>query len=131
VKDKILIPVVEEQATFSRQTKVTGRVKVQTATAVDQEMATIDLATEAVEVTRVSVGREVDDPPLIRTEGDLTIVPVIEERAIVRKQLVLVEEIHIRRSTSVENVAIPVTTRRQTVRIERSGGDDDPPAEME
>ncbi|HZY68634.1 MAG TPA: DUF2382 domain-containing protein, partial [Devosia sp.] len=108
---------------------MTGRVTVRTETEVDQDVANIDLAREGVEVTRVPVEAEVDRPPDIRTEGDVTIIPVVEERAVVRKQLFLVEEIHVRRSTSVENVSVPVTTRRQKVTVERTGGST-PPTEL-
>ena len=59
------------------------------------------------------VDREVEAAPEIRTDGDVTIIPVVEERIIVAKQLVLKEEIHIRRRRSVETVQIPVSLRRQ------------------
>ncbi len=42
------------------------------------------------------VGRVVDEAPAARAEGDTTIIPVVEERLVVVKQLFLVEEIHVR-----------------------------------
>lgn len=122
----VVVPIIEEEASLSKQSKVTGRVSVRTETQVDEQLATIDLARDAVEITRVPMDIEVDTPPAVRTEGDVTIVPVIEERAVIRKQLVLVEEIHIRTTTSVENVGVPITTRRQAVTVERDGGSTTP-----
>lgn len=126
-----IIPIIEEEARLSKQSKVAGRVTVKTQTGVDRQLASIDLAREGVEVTRVPKDIEVDVPPGVRTEGDVTIVPVVEERAVIRKQLVLVEEIHIRKSTSVENVVVPVTTRRQTVMVQRDSGTSTPPTELD
>jgi stress response protein YsnF len=126
-----IIPIIEEEARLSKQSKVAGRVTVRTRTEVDQELASIDLARDGVEVSRVPMDVEVDDPPAVRTEGDVTIVPIVEERAVIRKQLVLVEEIHIRKSVSVENVEVPITTRHQTVRVERSSGPSNPPTELD
>lgn len=44
--------------------------------------------------------------PEIRTEGDVTIVPVLEEVLVVEKRLVLKEELHIRRRVAAETVEI-------------------------
>lgn len=77
------------------------------------------LAGVRVEVTRVPVGREIDLVPQSRVEGDTTIIPVVEEIAVVEKRLVLVEEIRIRQITTTEEVSIPVTLRKQTAIVER------------
>ena len=47
----------------------------------------------------------------VRTEGDVLIIPVLEEVLVVEKRLVLKEELHVRRLVSEENVEIPVTVR--------------------
>ena len=49
----------------------------------------------------------------------MTIVPVFEEVLVVEKRLVLKEELHLRKCTSVEAVEAPVTLRKQTARVER------------
>ena len=77
------------------------------------------MAGESVEVTRVPVNREIDTAPSIRTEGDVTIIPVVEEVIVVEKRLVLKEEIHLRRTVTREDVAVPVKLRKQRAIIER------------
>lgn len=52
---------------------------------------------EDVEVERIPMNRFIDGPVETRQEGDLTIVPVVEEVLEVRKRLLLKEEVHIRR----------------------------------
>jgi stress response protein YsnF len=73
-----------------------------------------------VDVTRVPIGREVTEAPAVRTEGDVTIVPVFEERLVVEKRLFLVEELHVRRTVSVDPVELPTTLRRTRVEVERT-----------
>ena len=61
----------------------------------------------------MSVGRVVDEAPAARAEGDTTIIPVIEERLIVVKQLVLSEEVNIRHALERREICELVTLRRQ------------------
>jgi uncharacterized protein (TIGR02271 family) len=58
--------------------------------------------------------------PSIRQEGNITVIPVVEERAIVVKQLVLVEELHVHRKTVEEIVQIPVTMQSTEISVERN-----------
>ena len=75
---------------------------------------------ESVEVTRVPVNREIDAAPSIRTDGDVTIIPVVEEVVVIEKRLVLVEEIHLRRTKTREEVTVPVKLRKQRATVERT-----------
>jgi stress response protein YsnF len=47
------------------------------------------------------------------------IVPVLEEILVVRRQLVLKEELHIQRRVETEAVQVPVTLRKQRAIVER------------
>ena len=84
-----------------------------------EEIARAELDEEQVEVTRVHVGREVTTAPEVRTEGDVVIVPVLEEVLVVEKRLVLKEELHIRRHVSKEVFEVPITLRKQRAVVER------------
>ena len=114
-----VIPLVDETAAIGKQQVVTGRVRVRTVADTSEEIAHADLLREDVEVTRVPIDRVVDAPPQIRTDGDVTIVPVLEEVLVVEKRLVLKEELHIRRRIATETVEVPVTLRKQRAIVER------------
>ncbi len=88
-------------------------VRVSTHTEAVQEIAEAELDRYRVEVTRVPVERVVDEAPAARAEGDVTIIPVVEERLVTVKQLVLVEELHVRHILERVTVTKPVTLRRQ------------------
>lgn len=113
------LQLLEETLQLSKRNVVTGTVRVSTRTEIVQEIADITLDRTVAEVTRVPVGRLVDEAPAIRTEGDVTIVPVFEERYVVVKQLYLTEELHIRHGVQqvVSHSTVPL--RRQTAIIER------------
>jgi stress response protein YsnF len=118
-----ILPLVEETATIHKRAVVTGKVRVRTITDTAEELAKATLQSDSVEVTRVSIDKAVDTAPEIRTEGDVTIVPVLEEVLVVTKQLVLKEELHIRRWVETETVEVPVTLRKQRAVVEREAPD--------
>ena len=120
---KEILPLVEETATIHKREVVTGKVRVRTVTDTVEELARASLQSDAVEVTRVPIDQVVDTAPEIRTEGDVTIVPVLEEVLVVTKQLVLKEELHIRRRVETETVEVPVTLRKQRAVVEREASD--------
>jgi stress response protein YsnF len=123
MSDELHIPMIQEEAYVTKRAVETEHVSVRTSTREDSVVVREELRREQVEVTRVSVDREVAEAPAIRTEGDVTIVPVLEERLVIEKRLFLVEELHLRRSVATELVAMPATLRRTQVEVERNGPD--------
>ena len=124
-----VIPLIEEELHLEKRSSATGKVRVRTETEVVEEIARATLDGENVEVTRVPVGREVSTAPAVRTEGDVVIVPVLEEILVVEKRLVLKEELHIRRQATQETVAVPVTLRKQRGVVERLNPEGQPRTE--
>ncbi|WP_234855366.1 YsnF/AvaK domain-containing protein [Paracoccus everestensis] len=117
------ISLVEEQVSVTKQAVLTGRVRIATQTETIEQRLPAELSSEEIKVVRVPVDRRVDAMPQTTTEGDLTIIPVVEERLVVTRELYLREEVHVRRIRRQESVEIPAETRRQTVRIERLSPD--------
>ena len=117
------IPLVEEELRLGKRSVATGKVRVRTVVDTVEDVARADLEEERVDVTRVPVNKEVDAAPDVRTEGDVTIVPVLEEVLVVEKRLILKEELHIRRHVVHENVEVPVTLRKQRAVVERLTAD--------
>lgn len=117
------ISLMEETLQVTKRDVVTGTVRVSTRTAITKTTADITLERTTAEVTRVPVGRLVEEPPAVRTEGDVTIVPIFEERYVVVKQLYLTEELHIRHRVQPVVSHLPVQLRRQTAVVERLDAD--------
>ncbi|WP_239025171.1 YsnF/AvaK domain-containing protein [Rhodoligotrophos defluvii] len=108
-----MIPLHAEELSVSKEKVETGRVHVGTVTRTHEEMVDEELASEHVKIERVSVNRPIDAVPSVRHEGNVTIVPVLEEVLVVERRLMLKEEIHIRRVRTTERHRESVTLRRQ------------------
>ena len=122
------LALAEEVATLSKRVVGDGRVDVKTETETTEEVVRELLCSDHVEVTRVPIDRQVDVVPQTRTEGDLTIIPILEEVLVVEKRLMLKEEIHIRRTAKTERFESTVTLRRQRAVIDTQNNAGDPEA---
>lgn len=118
-----IIPVVEETARVLTRQVVSGRVRITTQTEEIDHLLPVELAHVAVDVVRVPIDRRIDALPDVVTEGEVTIIPVVEERLVVTRELYLREEIHVRRIEQKETIDVPATTRRQIVQVERLPAD--------
>jgi len=114
-----VIERIEEHVTLGKRLLDTGGVRVSTRTEVATQTIQDTLQDTAVEVEHVPVGRFVEAVEEPRVEGDVTVVPVYEERLVVEKRLFLVEEVHLRRVARTREVEVPVEYRRQVVHVER------------
>jgi uncharacterized protein (TIGR02271 family) len=114
-----VIPVFEENLSVSKRVVEKARVRVSRVTHDYQQMVDELLQHEKVEVERVPVDRPVEAIPSVRQEGDVTIIPVVEEVVKIERHLVLKEEVHIRRVKQTERYQETITLRRQEAVISR------------
>ena len=109
-----------EEVSVARRT-VEGRVQVHVHTVTREHAVDEALAHERVEVERVAIGRPVDAIPPDRQEGDTTVISVVEEVVVIQRQLVLREEVRLRRVRVTERHRETVSLRAQEAVVERSG----------
>ncbi|HEX8401490.1 MAG TPA: YsnF/AvaK domain-containing protein [Allosphingosinicella sp.] len=112
------IPLVEERIQVSKRQVETGRLKVRVAVGEREEQVPVELAHDEVEVSRVPRNQPLSALPSVRIEGNVTIIPVVEEVVVVEKRLMLVEEIHVRRKTVSSTQTIPVRLRSEEAHVE-------------
>lgn len=136
---ELVLPLLGEEVAVTKQVVETGRVAVARVTREHSELIAEPLATETVEISRVPIGRQVETMPAVRDEGDTVVIPVVEERLLVERQLFLKEEVRVRRvrtsSTHQENVILrhhEVTVKRHplagvTQQEQASDGTNQPP----
>jgi stress response protein YsnF len=123
--DTIVIPLAAEQAEVSKRTVPVARVTVRTVTEERDEVIDVPVATERVEITRVPMDRIVDSAPPIQEQGDVTIIPVVEEVIVVERRLRVKEEIHLRRVRTSGCHHETVKVRAQTVDVARTPAEPD------
>ncbi|WP_010219272.1 DUF2382 domain-containing protein [Sphingomonas sp. PAMC 26621] len=115
------VPIIEEVATVSKRTVESSHVRVSTVVEERTHNLVAELAREDIEIERRVVEREVSVAPVPYHEGELLIIPIVEERAIVEKRLFVVEEVVVRRIARTEEVRVPTTLRKMRAVIERDG----------
>jgi len=119
-----VVPLAREELEVGKRSVERGRIRVRKTVRSREELVEQPLQHDEITVERVAVNREVDAPPQPRYERDALVIPVIEEVLVTRKQLVLKEEIYIRRR-SVESVHQErVTLRSEDVEVERQAKGD-------
>lgn len=114
-----VIPVVQEQATISKEERETSTVRIHKNVVEVEKNISVPLLQEGYDVQRIAVNQFVDATPPVREEGDTIIIPVVREVLVVEKRLELVEELHvIKRKTTVDRTE-SFTLRKEEVNIER------------
>lgn len=115
--ERIVIPVLAEQAQVHLQHEHTGTVRVRKVVHQVTQPVAAQGYREVVETTRVPVNQVVEAVEAPRTVDDLLVIPVYEERLV--RQLVLVEEIHVRRRREAFEQTVATSLRREEVIVER------------
>lgn len=119
------VPLVEERARIDKRVVERDHVTIRTAITESQQVLSDALRRERVDIRRVAVNQEVDAIPGIREEADVIIIPIVEERAVLIKRLVLVEELHVQRKVLEEPVQVPVSLRSTEVFVESQDSSND------
>ncbi len=112
-----ILELAAERAVIGRRRVDWHRIVVRTETDTVEHTVEVPLTRAEVQVTRVPMDRVVDSVPPVRTEGCVTILPVVEERLV--RQLVLVEEIHLHRREVTEVARESIPLRRQRAVVEQ------------
>jgi uncharacterized protein (TIGR02271 family) len=119
-----LIPLVEEQLEVGTREVERGRLVVRKRVEAREELAEAALHRDELSVERVPLGVPVDAPPPVRGEGDVLIVPVLEEQLVVQTRLILKEELRITRHRRAETFREPVRLRAERAEVIREPGRD-------
>lgn len=121
--EQLIIPVLREDLVIDRARVETGRVQVHKIVEERQEVIEEPIVREDVVIERVAINRLLTEPAVVRVDGDVTIVPLMEEVLVVEKRLLLREEVHIHRRTTRTVHQETVTLRTEDVRIGRISPD--------
>lgn len=114
-----IVPIAEQRLRVNKRVVATGTVRLRKTVQAYETALDEPLAARTYDVERVAINQPVETAPPIRQEGETTIYPVVEEQAIVTKQLVLKEEIRVTKRDTERRDQQTVTLRRE--HIESSG----------
>ena len=116
-----LLPV--EEVSVSRREIKRANVQIALNTRTREQLIDEELTHVRVEIERFSIDQTVEAVPPIRQEGDITIIPVVEEVVIVERRLVLKEEVRVRRVSTKEQHQETVVLRQQEAVVTREEPD--------
>jgi uncharacterized protein (TIGR02271 family) len=111
------MPVVREEVKISKRPVETGRVRITKHVQERQQPVEAELLRQEVEVQRIPVNRVLDAPPKVREEGDVLVIPILEE--VVEKRWLLKEEVRVRRRSVQTSHRDSVVLRTEMVSVER------------
>ena len=122
-RGEIVVPLIHEEISITKKTVETGGVRVHKIVREDVQRIDEPIIREHLDVERVAVNQFVETAPAIRYEGDVMIVPVLEEVVVTQKRLLLREEIRLtKRREEIADVQ-EVTLRREEISLEKIGTD--------
>jgi uncharacterized protein (TIGR02271 family) len=121
-----MLPIVEEVAYLDKKVVEAGRVRVSKKVTETEQVFDEPMLREEVTVERVPMHQYVDVAPQVRYEGDLMIIPVVEEQYVMQKRLVLVEEIRLRKEQLEIHQPQKMRLRKEKVEVRRVAGEPPP-----
>jgi uncharacterized protein (TIGR02271 family) len=128
-RDEVSLRLLEESVSVSRRVVQGQTIRIASTTRWHEQLVEEPLARETVEIERVAIGRFVGATPEVRQEGDVTILPVMEEVLVLERRLLLKEEVRIRRvrSTAMHRETVNLRKQEATVtRLDAAAANDQP-----
>jgi uncharacterized protein (TIGR02271 family) len=119
--------IYAEELDIGKRQIVTGSVRVSAVTREHEKLVDELLGRERVEIETVPIGKRIDAMPAIRNEGDTIVIPVVEETLAIQRQLMLKEEVRVRRVRDEEQYREAVTLRNQEAVVTRLAPDEGNP----
>lgn len=117
------IPLHVEEISVSGRDIKKANVQVVLVTRTREQAIDEELTRVRVEIERVPIDRTVEVAPPTRQEGDVPIIPVVEEIVVVERRLVLKEEIRVRRVSTRKQYHETVVLRQQEAVVTREEPD--------
>ena len=121
----VVLPVIEEQAVVNRELIEAGRVRITRQVQESDELVQVALQHDEVRVERVPVNQYLPlgaVAPATRYEGEVMVIPVLREVAVVEKRLLLVEELRVTKQQLTTEHTESVHLRREQLNVERLPG---------
>ena len=115
-----VIPLVAEEMVVSITQVETGRVRLQRQTEEHTQTVSVPLVQVSWEVEHIPVEQVVEAQPEIRKVGETIIFPLVEERLVVKRELWLKEEVHVRKVTNTVEKSADFAVRRDVLVEQRT-----------
>ena len=119
VSPDVVLPLIMEEVDIRKEQVTKATFRLTKAVHERPELINEFLTSEHFVVERLPRDELVDTPPTVRFEGDVIVIPVIEEILVVKKELRLKEELRITKKQIVHEHRQEVTLRSEELIVER------------
>ena len=117
-QETIVLPIINEEVVVDKQVVENGKILISKKILEEDFNTIMPVFREEVLIERIQLNSFVDGvPPITRVEGEKTIIPVLKEVYV--KRLLLVEELHITKQKTINNININEKIRRNEITVER------------
>ena len=117
-QETIVLPIINEEVIINKKVVENGKVLISKKILEEDFNTIMPVFREEVIIERIQIDSFVEGvPPITRVEGDKTIIPVLKEVYV--KRLLLVEELHITKQRTINNININEKIRRNEIIVER------------
>jgi uncharacterized protein (TIGR02271 family) len=113
------LTLLAEDLSVEKEVVETGRVRVSKRTHTREVAIDEDLIKESAEIETIPIGRQIFEMPMVRHEGETTIIPIVEEVLHTERRLFLKEEVRITRKKTTDQFHDRVTLRYQEAVVTR------------
>lgn len=117
-RDQVRIPLHEERLIPERRLVDLGELRVHKYVDLIEDVVRQPVTRDDLVIERVPINRPLEEPVAAREEGDWLVIPIMEEVLVVRKQLMLTEEVRIRKQQVVEEQEVREGVRRERIELE-------------
>ena len=111
--------ILQEEANIDKKIVESGKVYIHKKVQETDEEISVPVSHESVTIKKVTVNKYVDVAPLVRNEGNTTIIPVIKEVLVIEKKLLLVEEVHVIKEVIEKTEEHTIPLRKEEIEVER------------
>lgn len=124
-RDEDVLQVVEEDMTVGKKLLERSRVRVNKRVETYEEIVDVPIVHERFRVEHIPINQVIEgDVPIERDEGEIHIIPIIEEIVTTEARLWFREEVYISKQRRYDTLSSEVTLRRELAEFERVSYDE-------
>jgi|GEM_PF-2313322 len=118
-KENEIIRVLKEDIDISKKVVDGRKISLHKSVSTETVSNNVVLLHDNIRIEHITFNKEVGEIPKIREKDNITIIPVIEEVAVVTKKIILVKEIHITNDQIEKIEHIETLLRKESVTIDK------------
>jgi uncharacterized protein (TIGR02271 family) len=115
---EVVIPIVEERLIPSKRAVELGELRIHKHVDEVEESVREAVTRDDLIVERIQVNQPLDSPVASRQDGEWTVFPIMREVLVVKKQLMLVEEVRVKTQQIAEEQEVVEITRHERLELE-------------